>query len=754
MIEFKSLEKLDWDKFLNYLEKFLFSNFSKEASKTLKPAFSFEEALLIQKKSKFIYKLLEKEKKIELIPLKSLQELFNKALKRGLFLPIELEEIKKWFINLKKLSPLLKDSPFEELLSNYEEIKDLEKILDKNLDYEEAKVKDKASYNLFMIRKKLKEAQELLFSKLEKLKNFYYQKGYLQENLFTHREGRYVLPIKREYKNKIKGILHEVSQSGATVFIEPTSIISLNNEIEDLRFEEQREITRILKEISSEIFIKYSNFLNLEKIYQDFEITLSKVKLGKLYKGIFPILKREGPIKLLFSAHPLLILQKSEEKIKKVIYNNFIIEKGLVISGPNLGGKTVALKTIGILVFMAQSGFPIPAKEAEIPVFSQIFADFENEQSIIEGESSFSSHLKNLKKILEKADSKTLILLDEPGKGTDPEEGSALIAVIIKELIKKKAKVILTTHSPILKNLPFKIKELQLATMGYDLDTKEPNYKLTYGIWGESLAFDLAKRMGFPEDLLLEAINYLQNKINWEFYKSLEEEKQKLKIKEQELTSKLNQLEEKKQELEKEKQRLIHFWNEEFKKLLEKIKSEGINYKKALSSYHKFFEKIQKDTFIKQADFKEGDKVWILPFRSEGEILKIKDNLVEVKIGKFKAEVPKENITKKVLSYMNSSILSKREKVQDINKINRDKETLNLIGLTVEEALKEVEKLINNAFLEGIKKIYLIHGHGTGKLKRNIWQYLNKHPLVRSFEFANIWEGGSGVTIAYLEEKN
>lgn len=753
MVDPKSLEKLDWDKLLHYLNKFLFSNFSKEASQKLKPAFSFEEAILIQQKSKFVWNLLEKGEKIELTPLISLQELFNKASKRGFFLPIELAQIKKWFISLKRLIPLLKDSPFEELLRIYEEIKELEKSLDRILDYEKTEIKDRASYNLFIIRKKLKEIKELLFSKLEKIKNFYHQKGYLQDNLFTHREGRYVLPIKVEYKNKVKGILHEVSQSGATVFIEPISITSLNNQIEDLKFEEQREVIKILKEVSSEIFNKYLSFSNLEEIYQDFEITVSKVKLGRLYKGIFPVLKKEGDIKLLFSAHPLLILRKIENKIKKVIYNDFIIESGLIISGPNLGGKTVALKTIGILILMGQSGFPIPAKKAEFPIFSQVFIDLGDEQDIIEGESSFSSHLKNLKEIFEKADDKTLVLLDEPGKGTNPDEGSALIAVITKELIEKKTKIIITTHSPILKNLTLKIKELKLATMGYDLDTKEPNYKLTYGVWGESLALDLAQKIGFPQNLLEKAINYLHNKAYWEAYKSLEEEKKKIKIKEEELILKLNQVEKKRQELEKEREKLMYFWNEEFKKLLKEIKAEKISYKKALDTYHKFLEKVQKDVITKEEDFKEGDKVWVLPFKNEGEILKIKDNLVEVKIGNFKAEVFKGNITKK-RPCINSQILLKKEKLQEPNKIYKDRKILNLIGLTVEEALKEIEKIINNAFLEGIKKIYLIHGHGTGKLKQNIWKYLTDHPLVKNFEFADIREGGSGVTIAYLEEKN
>jgi DNA mismatch repair protein MutS2 len=761
----KSLNKLDWSRILNHLDNYLYSDFSKERCQNLVPFFSYEEAVKAQEKTKFIWDLLEKGKKLELNPLKSLKNLFERASKRGFFLPIELSEIKKWFLTLEKLIPYLENSPFSNLKTLYEEIKEIDLYLDRVLDWEKGEIKDRASYNLFIIRKKLKEAKEILFTKLEKIRENLFKKGYLQENLFTQKEGRYVLPVKVEYKNKVKGILHEVSQSGATVFIEPASIISLSNEIENLRHIEQREVVKILREVSQEIFSRSQSFFNLEDIYADFEIAFAKASLGKTYKGKFPLLKKEGLIKICSGIHPLLLLK---ENPSKVVYNDFIIEKGLLISGPNLGGKTVSLKTIGILTLMGQSGFPIPAEEAEIPLFSKIFVDLGDDQDIIEGESSFSSHLKNLKEILDKADENTLVLLDEPGKGTNPEEGIALVVAIINEILKRETKVVVTTHSQFFKTLSLKMKDLKLATMEYDLETKEPTYKIIYNVWGESLAFDLAKKIGFSEEILSEAIGYLKNKEYWEWYKIVEKERKKLKELEEEFNLKLKNLESKEKELEEKKkelkslyekkiEELISIWNEEFQKMIKNIKKESVSYKKAIKNFEEFVNKFLESS-AREEEIKEGDKVLVLPFKREGEVLKVKDKLVEVKLGNFRIEVPKGNIIKDYSEIKQPSYkYFKPKDLEDFQKFYEKiekRESLKLMGLTVEEALEEIEKTLNKAFLEGISKVYLVHGHGTGKLRESVREYLKNHPLVKNFKFADPVEGGTGVTIVYLEEKN
>ncbi len=767
----KFLSKLDWNQILDCLTNFLCSEFSKDFCKEIVPFYSYEEAVKAQEKTEFVWNLLEKGERLELYPLKSLKTLFDKASKRGFFLPVELAEIKKWFIAIKKLIPYLENSPFSSFKNIYEDLKEIDLYLEKILDWEKAEIKDRADYNLFVIRKKLKETKEELLLKLERIKESLYKKGYLQENLFTQREGRYVLPVKAEYKNKVKGILHEVSQSGATVFIEPASIIPLSNEIESLKHIEQREIVKILREVSSEIFSQSAVFFVLEENYTDFELAFARASLGRVYRGKFPILKKEGTIRIKSGVHPLLLLKKQENTSKKVVYNDFIVEKGLLISGPNLGGKTVSLKTIGILTLMAQSGFLLPAEEAEIPVFSKIFVDLGDDQDIIEGESSFSSHLKTLKEILDRADENTLVLLDEPGKGTNPEEGVALVAAIINELLKRKTKVVVTTHSQFLKTLALKMKEINIATMEYDLETKEPTYRLVYNVWGESLAFELAKKLGFSEKILEEAIGYLKNKEYWEWYQIVEKERKRLKDLERELNQRLQKTEVEKRKIEEEKKKLkefyhkkmeelMSFWSEEFRKVIEKIKEEKGGFKKARKRFEDFMERFLESSKPEE-EIKEGDVVWVLPFNREGEVLKIKDKSVEVKMGNLKIEVPKGNLTKKDLKgkpvdlrYLKPESSFKPESYQNFHQKLEKKEVLKLIGLTVDEALSVLEKTLNKAFLEGIKKVYLVHGHGTGRLREGIREYLKDHPLVKSFEFADPREGGTGVTIVYLEEKN
>ncbi len=766
------LKKLDWNKLLTYLEKFIFSEFSKKLCRGLTPEFSYKKVLSLQEKTRFLWNLLEKGQKIELPSLKSLNSLFEKAYKRGLFLPIDLIELKKWFLILKKLVPLVKDSVFHSLTILYEEIAYLESQLDRVLDYERGEIRDKASYNLFVIRKRIKEAQELLFSKLEKIREHFYKKGYLQENLFTQREGRYVLPVKIEYKNKVKGILHEVSQSGATAFIEPVGIIALSNEIEELKYKEQREIAKILKELSAEFFTKSYEFSQIEELYADFEISLAKAKLGRTYRGVFPELKEKGILKIFSGIHPLLILKDREETSNKPVYNDFIVEEGLLISGPNLGGKTVSLKTIGLLTLMAQSGFLIPAKFAEIPVFSKIFVDMGDDQDILQGESSFSSHLKSLKEILDKADSQSLVLLDEPGKGTNPEEGVALVAAIIEELLNRNSKIVITTHSQFLKTLALKIKKIKIATMEYDLQTREPTHRLVYGVWGESLAFDLAKRIGFPEKILKRAFEYLKNKEYWEWYKVLEEEINKVRELKEELNQKKKELEEERAKLEREKEELreryykkletqIVLWNQEFKNFLKGIKEKGLSQKKLLDQFGEFVSKVLGDAVVEEEkrEIKKGDIVEVLPFKKEGEVLKVKEKTVEVKLGNLKIEVPKENISRIIsrASERGSSdfkISTQSISLKESMEKKDQKERVKLLGLTVDEALAEVERVLNRAFLSGIKKVYLVHGHGSGRLREAIREYLKTHPLVNRFEFAEPFEGGTGVTVVYLEEKN
>ncbi len=763
----RSLNKLDWEKLLYYLESFISSESAKHYLKNLTPCWDYYTSLLLQQKVFFLWKLLQKEKDLKLPSISSLENLFKKALKREFFLPVELAKIKEWLLVLKNLRNILVDSPFSNLVQVYQKLAFIENYLEEVIDCERLEIKDSASLKLSQIRKKIQETKDLLFSRLETLKNYFYQKGYLQENLITQRQERYVLPVKIEFKNKIKGILHEVSQSGATAFIEPVSVIPLGNALEELYWEEKRETHSILKKLSQKIFVFYEDFLKLENMWIDFEISLAKAKLGKLYQGIFPQLKEGGSLKIYSAFHPLLFLKGS----KPLVENDFFIENGLLITGSNLGGKTVSLKTIGILVLRAQSGFPIPAKSAEIPVFSKVFVDLGDDQDLLQGESSFSSHLKNLKEFLEEVDSQSLILLDEPGKGTNPEEGSALITAIIEKFLKIGAKVVLTTHSQYLKNLIVKnLPNVKISTMGYDFKTLRPSYKLIYGILGESLAFDLAEKLGIPLELIEKAKNYLKENPLWQWENFLREEKKLLQKKKKIYEEKLEEVRKKEKYLEEKEQKIeelyyckletqLKKWGEEFKNWLNSLKESFFqdatskkSLTKILNRWQELFSQIIGDSKFIEEEIKEGDWVYVFPFKKEGKVLKIKDKKLEIKIGNLKLELYKNEVRKIAVLPKGSPPLSFEletfEKFQE--KLREEKLKIVIKGLTVQEAINEIEKILNKAFLKGTKVIYFGHGTGTGRLKTAIREYLEKHPLVRFFEPAPLHEGGEGVTVVYL----
>ncbi|NPA40204.1 MAG: hypothetical protein GXO57_07165 [Thermodesulfobacteria bacterium] len=756
-----SFEKLDWLAFLSHLKRYISSEFVLDYKELFLPCFDRKSVEFLRERTKYFWEVLEKGQRLEFPTLKSLRSIFNKASKRGLFLPVELKDIKSWFVTIRTHYSIIKNFPYLENFDElYEEIAFIEETLDRVIDYERVEVKDRASYQLFIIRRKIKEAEALLLSRLEGIKEYYFKKGYLQENLFTQRQGRYVLPVKIEYKNKVRGILHEVSQSGATAFIEPVGIISLANELEDLRYKEEREVSKVLKEVSFEIFELAGSFFLLERIFAELEVALAKAKLGREYRGVFPEFKNEVGIKIKSGVHPILYLE-SRDTGKFPVANDFFVEKGLLITGPNLGGKTVSLKTIGMFVLMAQSGCLVPAKEAKLQVFKKIFVDLGDEQSIFEGESSFSSHLKNLKRVLEQADRDTLVLLDEPGKGTNPQQGAALVGAIMEELLSRNTKFVITTHSQFLKNLALKLKDVKVASMEFDEVTKEPTYRLVYGVWGESFAFELARKVGFPEKIITRAAEFLEDEEYWQWHKALEEELKKVKDLKKELEKKKEEVLREKEELSRERERLkeryekqleikLQEWSKEFRKLVSKAKTASKKKeKKLLEEFNKFVEEVLREgTPEKDEAIREGDEVEVISLKAKGKVVKLKGNQAEVLVGRMKLEVPVEAL-KKI-----------GEGVKEVTKVKvktteeEIKERVMLLGLTVDEAISEVERALNAVFLKGGKKLYVVHGHGTGKLREAIRKYLSSHPLVKAISFAEDYEGGTGVTIAYLEEKN
>ncbi len=759
-----ALEKLDWYKFLNYASQFLFSEKAKEEFKSFAPPYEKFQAGILQRETLFVLELFKKKIEFSFPELNSIEKLFFKQKKRGFFLPAELARFKPWFISVRIILPYLENSPFLRLKEVFSEVDFLEERLEEVINCEAGEVRDRASFQLYAIRRRIRELQENLWKRLEVIKDRLFKKGYLREPIITQRAERYVLPVKIEYKNKVRGILHEVSSSGATAFIEPAEIISLANDLEELKWQEEREIIKILKELTGEFEEKEAYFLEMEKEFMRFEFALARAQLGREYNGIMPVLK-DGEIYFKEAIHPLLYLAYKENKGRRPVANDFLIKKGLLISGPNLGGKTVSLKTIGLLSLMAQSGFLVPARKAEVPVFNKVFVDLGDEQDLLEGESSFSSHLKNLKKIVENADENSLVLLDEPGKGTNPEEGSALVAGIVSVLLERGSKVVITTHSQQLKLFAVKLSGLELASMEYDTERLEPLYKLSYGRWGESFAFELARKIGISEEVLKRAEAFLKDKEYWQLTRVIAREREKLKKHEEslkELEEALKKKEEKllseKEELEKEKREkvreLIEEYREKMNSLLKQVQTSPKSEKKLREKLSRLSQEFSERMLLEKQSqehfLREGDRVFIPGLGIQGEIVRIKGKICEIKAGNLKLEVEKERI-KKVEEAKPKKKSRNTFKISSSERIFEKESTrIELLGLTVEEAISEVERALNRAFLEGKKKVLLVHGHGTGKLREAIRRHLTGHPLVEKFEYAPPHEGGTGVTVVYM----
>ncbi|WP_457756226.1 endonuclease MutS2 [Thermodesulfatator indicus] len=638
--------------------------------------------------------------------------------------------------------------------------------------FDDRGLKPDASPELYSLKVAQNKAQERLRKRLEELLKKYARAGFLQEEIIAQREGRHVFPVKAEAKAKIPGVLHDVSASGATVFIEPLEIIQITNEIEALKRAEERERERILKEVSEKVAEYAQDFWELEETVAEVDVIQAKVAFAKQIKGSLPAFKKEGSLILKKAAHPLLLLSSRE-----VVRNDFVFPEErpvVIISGPNMGGKTVALKTVGLLVVMAQSAIPIPASpDSELPVFEDIFVDIGDEQDISANESTFSAHVKNLKKALEIAGSGKLFLLDEIGRGTAPEEGAALAMAVLEELYERGARVLATTHYEALKAFSFSRDWILPIAVGFDEETGLPTYQLIYEVAGLSQGLLLAERLGLSAKIINKAQDYLGKgdesfkEVIGALRKQLEElsfereallrQKEALAKREQELKELEAKLKEdfaaKEKALVKQVEENLAALEEEFKTFLRSIEKRGFQEKKAREAFSSFIKEKAEDILParekEDIQLEPGAAVKIKGVGQEGKVLRLKGNLVEVQIGPFRVEVsPKELI-----------VLSKRPEQgckKSSFKVEAQKEapdTLNLIGLRVEDALYELDKALDRAFLAGKTRLIIIHGLGTGRLMKAVRDYLKEHALVTSVRPGEGYQGGEAVTVVELATK-
>ena len=780
------LNKLEYNEIIDVLEKHCKTYLGKNLCDSLKPSFSFElvdvllnetkeaDTLLHQKGSPPFYETDELEKYIKI--LKSNQTLSIKGLLNiGMLLKIA-RELKEYFydnntssfINLEKYFTLLYSNPSIE-----------KSIFDKIID--ESTIADNASKKLSSLRRNRKSLEQEVKDKLNSYIHSSTYAKYIMEPIVTIRNNRYVIPVKEEYRSYIKGFVHDTSSSGSTLYIEPTSIFDLNNKINHIKIEEDLEIEKILHQLSASLYAYTTELDNDLNLIANIDLIFAKAHFGIEINGITPILNNEKFVDLHKARHPLIDKDK-------VVPINIGLGKdyvSLLITGPNTGGKTVALKTLGLLLLMAYSGIPIPCSEgSNICVFTYIFADIGDEQSIQESLSTFSAHMKNIVEITKKANDNSLVLLDELGSGTDPVEGAALAISILSYLKDINALVGCTTHYQELKEFALVTDGFENASFEFDIENLKPTYKLLVGIPGKSNAFAISKKLGLDEQILNVANAHLkEDKVSIEeLLKNIYDNKLKVEKQVEETEKNLRQVEALRKSLEKKQDDVL----EKRAKMLEDAKLEArdillsakeeataiihelsasVDLKQANNLRNKLNDKIrninsvhysgQDNSFeaINKNDIKDGLNVYISSLGTNGIILGNtvnKSNEVQVQVGSMKMNVKLSDL-RKLSSNVSTSKSTGKVTTEKSSKTKVISPEINVIGQNVDEAIYVIDKYLDNCASANISPVRIVHGKGTGKLREGIHSFLKKHPHVKSFRIGTFGEGEMGVTVVEIK---
>ena len=694
-----------------------------------------------------------------------------------------IRSLKDWRSNCSGVEKSAIDYLFDTLIPN--------KYLEEKISFaikNEEELNDNASSALYDIRRKIISKSSKIRDILEKIIHGPTAK-YLQENIVTQRDGRFVVPVKVENKGQVAGIVHDTSSTGSTVFIEPISVVETNNEIRVLRLREKEEIERILAELSVEAGGFADAIISSYKAVVSLNLIFAKAKLGYKMKAIVPKLNTKGKIYLKNARHPL-IHYKSVVPITVALGESY---KTLVITGPNTGGKTVTLKTIGLLTLMTMCGLMVPCDDgSEISIFKKIFADIGDEQSIEQSLSTFSSHMVNIISILENADDDSLVLFDELCAGTDPVEGAALAKAVLMRLSVFGSRVAATTHYPELKSYAIDTEGVENASCEFDVATLRPTYKLIIGMPGRSNAFAISKRLGLAEDIIENAKQQVsQEDMRFERVvaalerakNQAENEKNEVSKLKQELLASKNRAEQREHQLEVERNKLMEKTRETANSIIETARyksslllneleelKKGITSENAISmaerarnAYKSTLKELEEtaDPVIKANA--TGERVTAV---NKGDIVLVADigrdaTVIDVKLDKKQAYVMSGSI-KMWVGFDELRVKSKSKPSTEIKKTRRvtgmqSRATrqvsgeIDMRGMACDEAILELDRYIDNAVVSGLETIRIIHGKGTGVLRKGVQTHLRNHKAIKSFRLGTFGEGENGVTIAELK---
>lgn len=717
------------------------------------------------------------------IPIDKIQNFSKLREKNEYFVEEELVDIAKTMRTFRVVRNFLKenlsqDSTLNYLAENIYTNKILEEKIFDTFD-ENYLVKPTASQELHGLYTSLKDTESNLKEKVRELMNSVEFQSHLQENIYTMRDERIVFQVKASSKSKVPGIVHDVSATNRTFYIEPTQIVPTNNKIRELKSKIYAEIIRILTTLSNEIRKEIDLLIASEKLVAEIDFHFTKARYAVKIQAIEPSINSEKTIKIDLMRHPLLI-----GNVENIVENDFSIGgdyKSIIITGSNTGGKTVALKTVGLFILMAKSGLFLPCAEAHIYPFEKVLADIGDEQSILQSLSTFSSHMKNVISILNQANSETFILIDELCAGTDPQEGAILAEVILKEFVKKSACSIITTHYGELKTLEFSDSYFKNASVEFDSESLKPTYKLIIGIPGLSNAVSISANLGLPENLVWEAKQLLitQRDPSTLAVEKLQDTQQKLDVnlKEAEALNAeagvLKQYYEKElNQHKKDKKKTLKGIKDRFESQLDNAKDE---IKEILNELRKEkSEKIARRSYARLAELEKGfrnnlqsleekenyheldwtkvninDKVMLKELNQEVTVLSLPDKsgnlfiqmgMIKTKVKQDKLAVLDKEMTKKTTlpNYQKETFTLKKYNVSN---------TLDLRGKRVEEALDELEGYLDEASLANLSPVYIIHGHGTGALKAAVRDFVSTSPYVAKSRIGEEAEGGDGVCV-------
>lgn len=676
----------------------------------------------------------------------------------------------------------LRDSEIEFLrLYNWEQqlttLPELSRRLKESID-EDGRVTDEASPELRSIRSSIRRSEQNIRESLDNIVRGSNAR-YLSDAIVTMRNERYVIPVKQEYRGVFGGVVHDQSASGQTLFIEPRQVVELNNRLRQHQIAERNEIARILSELSAELVPYRKDIIHNAYVIGKFDFINGKARFAKELKAIVPAISEENHVVFKQARHPLIDQEQ-------VVANDIMIGQeyqAVVITGPNTGGKTITLKTLGLLQLMGQAGLPIPAaEESQMGIFKEIFADIGDEQSIEQSLSTFSSHMTNIVAILDKADDESLVLFDELGAGTDPQEGAALAISILDEIGSKSAYVMATTHYPELKVYGYNRAKTVNASMEFDVDTLSPTYHLLIGVPGRSNAFEISKRLGL-DDHVIESAKQIMDGESQDLNEMIADLENRRKMTETEYLE-VRQYVNEAQRLHKELQDAYSYFFEEREKELAKARKKAneiveeakresekiisdirkmqltsgqsrikehelIDARSRWSDLQQEENHLKKNKVLKKAKaskkLKAGDEVLVTSYGQRGELIKsIGNGQWEVQLGILKMKVDEEDI---------QPVAPVKELVQRIVHSVRSADSshvsnqLDLRGKRYEEALNEVDQYLDAAILAGYPQVTIVHGKGTGALRQGIIEYLKNHRSVKSYEFAPGNQGGNGATI-------